>query len=113
MIDIAIVEDDATIRDAIKEFLDSNYNLSCKMAFESVESLLAELTKDNKPDIILMDIGLPGMSGISGIKLIKEKFPIINTIMLTIYHDTHKIFQSLCAGASGYLLKNSLMRFWT
>ena len=54
-----------------------------------------------------MDIGLPGMSGISGIKLIKAKYPEINIIMLTVYHDTHKIFQSLCAGASGYLLKNS------
>ena len=107
MIKIAIVEDDATIREAIKEFLDSKENLSCNMAYKSVESLLSELNNENKPDVILMDIGLPGMSGISGIKLIKERFPDINTIMLTVYHDTHKIFQSLCAGASGYLLKNS------
>ena len=107
MIKIAIVEDDATIREAIKEFLDSKENLSCNMAHESVESLLSVLNNENKPDVILMDIGLPGMSGISGIKLIKERFPDINTIMLTVYHDTHKIFQSLCAGASGYLLKNS------
>ena len=107
MINIAIVEDDTTIREAIKEFLDSKENLSCNMAHESVESLLSVLNKENKPDVILMDIGLPGMSGISGIKLIKERFPDINTIMLTVYHDTHKIFQSLCAGASGYLLKNS------
>ena len=107
MINIAIVEDDVTIRNAIKEYLDSNENLSCNMAYESVESLLSELKNENKPNIILMDIGLPGMSGISGIKLIKEKYPDINTIMLTVYHDTHKIFQSLCAGASGYLLKNT------
>jgi len=107
MIDIVIVEDDATIREAIKEFLDSNKNLSCKNVFESVESFLAFLNKDNLPHVILMDIGLPGMSGISGIKLIKAKYPEINIIMLTVYHDTHKIFQSLCAGASGYLLKNS------
>ena len=107
MIKIAIVEDDSTIREAIKEFLDSKENLSCNMAHESVESLLSVLNNENKPDVILMDIGLPGMSGISGIKLIKERFPDINTIMLTVYHDTHKIFQSLCAGASGYLLKNS------
>lgn len=107
MIEIAIVEDDATIREAIKDFLNSNPDLSCNMAYESVESFLSVLNTNNKPDVILMDIGLPGMSGISGIKLIKEKFPEINTIMLTIYHDTHKIFQSLCAGASGYLLKNA------
>jgi len=107
MIEIFIVEDDETIREAIKEFLDSVDNFSCSNAFESVESLLAVLKKEKLPNVILMDIGLPGMSGISGIKLIKEKFPEINTIMLTVYHDTHKIFQSLCAGASGYLLKNS------
>jgi DNA-binding NarL/FixJ family response regulator len=107
MIDIVIVEDDHTIREAIQEFLDSGNNLSCNNAFESVESLLSYLTDENKPDIVLMDIGLPGMSGISGIKLLKEKFPEIHTIMLTVYHDTHKIFQSLCAGASGYLLKNA------
>jgi len=107
MIDIVIVEDDATIREAIKEFLDSNKDFSCKNVFESVESFLAYLNKDNLPHVILMDIGLPGMSGISGIKLIKEKYPKINIIMLTVYHDTHKIFRSLCAGASGYLLKNS------
>jgi DNA-binding NarL/FixJ family response regulator len=107
MIDIVIVEDDATIREAIKEYLNSNIDFSCINVFESVESFLAFLNKDNLPNVILMDIGLPGMSGISGIKLIKTKFPEINIIMLTVYHDTHKIFQSLCAGASGYLLKNS------
>ncbi len=107
MINIVIVEDDATIREAIKDYLDSNRDFSCTNVFESVESFLAFLNKDNLPDVILMDIGLPGMSGISGIKLIKEKFPEINIIMLTIYNDNHKIFQSLCAGASGYLLKNS------
>ena len=107
MITVAIVEDDPAIREAIKEFLDTQDNIICAMAFESVESILAALDEENAPDIILMDIGLPGMSGISGIKIIKEKFPDINIIMLTVYHDTHKIFQSLCAGASGYLLKNA------
>jgi len=106
MIKIAIVEDDTVIREAIKEFLNSKNNLICEIAKDSVESFLAVLNKDNVPDVILMDIGLPGMSGISGIKLIKEKYPNINIIMLTVYHDTHKIFQSLCAGAAGYLLKN-------
>jgi len=107
MIKVAIVEDDAAIREAIKEYLDLKENLMCYTAHESVEAFLAVLNKDNAPDVILMDIGLPGMSGISGIKLIKEKYPEINIIMLTVYHDTHKIFQSLCAGASGYLLKNA------
>jgi DNA-binding NarL/FixJ family response regulator len=59
------------------------------------------------PDVILMDIGLPGMSGISAIRLVRERYPDIDVIMLTVYHDPHKVFQSLCAGASGYLLKTT------
>jgi DNA-binding NarL/FixJ family response regulator len=54
-----------------------------------------------------MDIGLPGMSGISGMKIISERYPDISIIMFTIHNDSHKIFQSLCAGASGYILKNT------
>lgn len=107
MLKIAIVEDDTTIRETIKEYLGSQSEMTCEMAHESVESFLHVLDKDNLPDVILMDIGLPGMSGISGIKLIKQKYPEINIIMLTIYNDAHKVFQSLCAGATGYLLKNA------
>ena len=106
MIHVAIVEDDHDVRDAIQEYLNSLSSIRCVASRESVEDLLAEMNEENAPDIILMDIGLPGMSGISGIKIIKEKFPDINIIMLTVYNDSHKIFRSLCAGASGYLLKN-------
>ncbi len=59
------------------------------------------------PDVILMDIELPGMSGIDGMKLIKNQHPEVEIIILTVYHDSHKIFDSLCAGASGYLLKHT------
>jgi len=107
MIKIAIVEDDSFIRESLQEFIDAQDNMHHVAAKDSVEAFLYWLNDDNKPDIILMDIGLPGMSGISGIKLIKEKYPDINILMLTVYNDSHKIFQSLCAGASGYLLKNT------
>ncbi len=107
MIYVAIIEDDREIREEICAFLNSRDNMTCMQAKESVESFLAVLNDDNKPEVILMDIGLPGMSGISGIKLIKEKYPEINIIMFTIYHNSEKIFQSLCAGASGYLLKTT------
>lgn len=107
MINIAVVEDDATIREALQNFLNQKETMKCEQAFESVELLIHNISPENLPDIILMDIGLPGISGISGIKLIKKKYPEINIIMLTIYSDSHKIFQSLCAGASGYLLKNA------
>ncbi len=107
MIDVAIIEDDGEIREDIQDFLNSLDNMSCRYARETVESFLAILSEENKPDVILMDIGLPGMSGISGIRIIKDKYPEINIIMFTVYHDSEKIFQSLCAGASGYLLKTT------
>ena len=106
MITIAIIEDDNEVREAIQEYLNSQPEFQCNLAVESVENFLARLHEDSIHDIILMDIGLPGMSGISGTKIIKEKYPETDIIMLTVYDDSHKIFQSLCAGATGYLLKN-------
>lgn len=104
---IAIVEDDVQIRTLLQQFLDRQEKLSCTMCYGSVESLRKALTPDNQPDVLLMDIGLPGMSGIDGMKLIKADFPEIDIVMLTVYNDPDKIFQSLCAGATGYLLKNT------
>ncbi len=107
MISVAIIEDDREVREAIGSFLNTQANMRCALAEESVENFLRCISADNSPDVILMDIGLPGMSGISGIKLIKEKYPEIDIIMLTVHNDPQKIFQSLCAGASGYLLKTT------
>jgi DNA-binding NarL/FixJ family response regulator len=107
MITVAIVEDDDVIREGIREYLESQENLICTAAKPSVEHFLAVLNEETEPDVILMDIGLPGMSGISGMKLITEKYPSVSIIMFTVYNDSHKIFESLCAGASGYLLKNT------
>ena len=107
MISIAIVEDDSEIREVLQSYLENQPDFSCELVAESVESFLYKLKHSDPPDLILMDIGLPGMSGINGVKLIKEKFPEIDIIMITVYDDAHKIFQSLCAGASGYLLKNT------
>jgi len=107
MISVAIVEDDAVIREGIKEYLESQENMMCIAAKPSVENFLVVLNEETVPDVILMDIGLPGMSGISGMKLITEKHPSVSIIMFTVYNDSHKIFESLCAGASGYLLKNT------
>jgi len=107
MITVAIVEDDVVIREGITEYLESQENMICIAAKPSVEHFLAVLNEQTVPDVILMDIGLPGMSGISGMKLITEKYPSVSIIMFTVYNDSHKIFESLCAGASGYLLKNT------
>lgn len=102
-----IVEDNKKIRDLIQRYLDMQDDLSCPVAVDSVEEMLDYLEEHPKPDVILMDIQLPGMSGIKGIGLIKEKYPDIEIIMLTVYHDSHKIFKALRAGASGYLLKHT------
>ena len=95
------------IREGMVEYLENQDNLICTAAKSSVEHFLAILNEETVPDVILMDIGLPGMSGISGMKLITEKYPEVSIIMFTVYNDTHRIFESLCAGASGYLLKNT------
>ena len=107
MIQVAIVEDIDEIREGVRDMINAQSGMVCLHAKDSVEGFLSILNDETYPDVILMDIGLPGMSGISGIKIIKSKYPDINILMFTIYHDSHKIFQSLTAGASGYLLKNT------
>lgn len=104
---VGIVEDNKKIRDLIQRYLDMQDELSCPVAVDTVEEMLDYLEEHQKPNVILMDIQLPGMSGIEGIGIIKEKYSEIDIIMLTVYHDSHKIFDSLCAGASGYLLKHT------
>lgn len=103
---VGIVEDNKKIRDLIQRYLDMQEELSCPVAVDSVEEMIDYLEEHQRPDVILMDIQLPGMSGIKGIGLIKEKYDI-DIIMLTVYHDSHKIFNALRAGASGYLLKHT------
>jgi DNA-binding NarL/FixJ family response regulator len=107
MIDVAIIEDDNEIREVIRNYLNSQKDFSCSLAEPSVESFLVAIQAHPPPNVLLCDIGLPGMNGISGMRLLKDRFPDIDIIMLTIYNDAQKIFDSLRAGASGYLLKNT------
>jgi DNA-binding NarL/FixJ family response regulator len=106
IITVAIVEDRGRIRDTIVDIINGTPGLRCIGAYHSVESAMKEL-EHNIPDVLLMDIGLPGMSGIEGVKVIKSRFPSIDVLMHTVYDDDDKIFQSICAGASGYVLKNA------
>ncbi|MBX2964896.1 MAG: response regulator transcription factor [Cyclobacteriaceae bacterium] len=107
MILVGIVEDDNQIRSLLQQYLDRQPGFSCTLVYNSVESFRKALTPETQPDVLLMDIGLPGMSGIDGMKLIKQDYPDTDIIMLTVYNDADKIFQSLCSGATGYLLKNT------
>lgn len=103
---VIIVEDDKELRETYVQIIREVSNFSCVGSFGDCESAIESLGK-LVPDIILMDIGLPGMSGIECAKIVKSLHPSIEILMLTIYEDEDKIFQSICAGASGYILKNS------
>lgn len=106
MIKVSIVEDIKMIREGLKILINGNEELTCIGAYESVEDLLEEIVK-NPPDVILMDIQLPGISGIEGVKRVKEILPKINIVMLTVHEDNKNIFEALMSGAAGYLLKTT------
>ncbi|MCK6602515.1 MAG: response regulator transcription factor [Bacteroidetes bacterium] len=107
MISVGIVEDEEDIRNDLMVYFNRQTDLICPVAVPSVEDFIRAIRQKPIPDIILMDIQLPGMSGLEGIRLIKADYPDTEIIMLTIYDDTEKIFKALMAGASGYLLKNT------
>lgn len=107
MINVSIVEDDKDIRNGIQSYLNHQKDVHCVFAFDSVEAFMIHVSQNPCPDVLLLDIELPGMSGIEGIKVIKNGCNKIDIMMLTIFHDSDKIFRSLCAGATGYLLKNT------
>ncbi|MCC6396208.1 MAG: response regulator transcription factor [Bacteroidetes bacterium] len=102
---VVVVEDRKRIRETVVELINTSGGLKCVGAYGSCEALLEELD-DAHPDVILMDIGLPGMSGIEGVKAIKARHADIDILMHTVYDDDEKIFRSILAGASGYVLKN-------
>lgn len=107
MVSIGIVEDDEQIRKGVQTYLNRQDKFVCQHCFGSVEDLLKSLGQENPLHVLIMDLGLPGMSGMDGIRIIKDKFPEIDIIVFSIYNEPSKIFDSLCAGATGYLLKNT------
>ncbi len=105
-ITVMIVEDRGRIRETIVDIINGSEGIQCIGAYGSCEAVLDAL-KTMTSDVLLMDIGLPGMSGIEGVKLVKSRYPSVDVLMHTVYDDDEKIFQSICAGASGYVLKNA------
>ena len=103
---ILIVEDERHLREGLETLINFTPGFKCSGAFRTMEEALARVRHD-LPDVVLTDIGLPGMSGIEGIKKLKESHPELLILVLTVYDDNEKIFDALCAGACGYLLKRT------
>ena len=106
MTTVAIVEDNATIRDTFRQWIEEAPGFRCVCACTSAEEALVEIPRF-KPDVVLMDIHLPGETGIACTAQLKEKLPGVQVIIVTVYRNHELIFQALQAGACGYLLKRS------
>lgn len=103
--DVWVVEDQRMFRRALVTLLGETTDMHCGFDSESCEEVIEAIEDGMIPDIVLMDIGLPGMDGIEGTRAIRSLSPTTRVIMLTVHEDNEKIFDAICAGASGYLLK--------
>lgn len=103
---VIIFEDNQSLRLGLYHLINGSDGFTCVGAFENCSNLMQQI-KETKPDIVLMDIGMPGINGIEAVKMIREKYPDLKILMQTIFHDNDKIFQSILAGADGYILKNT------
>jgi DNA-binding NarL/FixJ family response regulator len=106
VIGVAIIEDQAETREGLSFLIGSTDGYACHHVYDSMEAALQGLDAD-PPRVALVDIGLPGMSGIEGVQILRDRFPALAPIMLTVYNDDGRIFRAVCAGACGYLLKNT------
>ena len=106
MIAVAIVEDIKEIREGLRILIDNSHDFSCKEVYGSAEEAM-EVLPQSLPDVVLMDIHLPGINGIECIRKLKQECPSTQFIMSTVYEDDDNIFESLKAGACGYLLKKT------
>ncbi len=103
---VSIVEDDDGIRSSLAAMLNGSDGFRCNASYPDAESALQQIPA-NKPDVVLMDINLPGISGIECMRRLKAKSPALPIVMLTVYDDEDHVFESLKAGADGYLLKRT------
>lgn len=106
VIRVAIVEDRREIREGLAMLIGGTEGFHCTGGYRSAEEALDKI-EHNQPDVVLMDIGLPGMSGIQALQLLKVRYAKMLLLMLTVYDDDERIFDAMCAGASGYLLKKT------
>ena len=107
-INIWIVEDDAGYRSNLRRSLEQKEHITCERVFPSCIEFLEAIQEEVPPDLVLMDLGLPGMSGVEGILKLKAIAPDVTVIVLTVFEDKKKVLESLDAGAAGYLLKTAM-----
>jgi DNA-binding NarL/FixJ family response regulator len=105
-ITVAIVEDEREIRECLTLLINGTDGYSCVGSYRSMEEALEKIPRQ-LPDVLLSDIGLPGMNGIDGVRALKQRYPDLLVLMLTVYDDDERIFDAMCAGACGYLLKKT------
>lgn len=105
-IKVIIVEDDHQVREGLRQLISGSHGYNCVAASASAEEALVQIA-NHHPDVVLMDINLPGMNGIECVVFIKNSWPEIQVMMLTVFDNTDEIFKSLSAGATGYLLKKT------
>jgi len=105
-IKVAVFEDNRSLRQGLYQLINGSEGFSCVGAFEDCLDLLKNI-EDTKPDVVLMDIEMPVINGIEGVRILREKYPHLKILMQTIFEESEKIFQSILAGASGYILKNT------
>jgi len=103
---VAIIEDQREVREGLAVLINGTPGFRCTGSFRTMEDALRRIS-EQLPEVILTDIGLPGMSGTEGIRILKERYPDIPVVALTVYDHEGEIFDALCAGANGYLLKNT------
>ncbi|HWO02635.1 MAG TPA: response regulator transcription factor [Blastocatellia bacterium] len=103
---VAIIEDQRDLREGLQMLINGTVGYRCTGGYRSMEDALYEISRD-LPDVVLVDIGLPRMQGDEGIRILKERYPNLLLIALTVFDDDEQIFNAICAGASGYLLKKT------
>ena len=103
---VTIFEDNRNLREGLTQLIGGSSGFMCAGAFANCNNLVKDI-ESTSPDVILMDIEMPGMNGIEAVKIVKEKFPDVKILMETIFDENDKIFQSICNGAEGYILKNT------